>query len=74
MSEGLIERKRLPIPIKWPARRVVFAFEHSNAGDHRFQPMIAQAMQEYLAADPKGEAIQFEASNGMRITITSERQ
>lgn len=72
MSEGKIERKR--IPLKWPARRVTFVFEHGSSGDQRFQPLIAQAMQEYLAADPRGEVVVFNASNGMRITIETEHE
>lgn len=72
MIEGNLKRKR--IPLKWPARRVAFVFEHGSSGDQRFQPLIAQAMQEYLAADPHGEAVEFNASNGMRITIETEHE
>lgn len=56
----------------WPCRKVVFSFEHATAGDTYFQPLIAAAMTEYLGADPHGAMTQFDASNGVRITITPE--
>lgn len=58
-------------PIEWPARQVTFSFQHDTAGDAKFQPMIAQAMLEYLSADPRAELRAFDASNGVRITITT---
>lgn len=55
--------------ILWPQRRVLISFAHETSGDLRFQPMIAQAMLEYIAADPMGKMSNFSASNGVQVSI-----
>lgn len=59
------------MPALYPQRRLVISVCHDSVGDDEFvEPMLHPALREW--ADKSPQAMQFAASNGVRIKVHND--
>lgn len=62
---------RRPVtPDPFPARAVSVTFAHPTIGDMFFRPLIHEAEEEFFKVDPVGTLTEYQASNGVRVSVT----